>query len=176
MKSPAFQFYPAEFLSDENVVMMTNQELGCYIKLMCFCWREGSIPADISKIAKLCGEDGSVMAKLWLAIGSCFIQLEGDSSRLLHPRLEKEHIKQEEHRKERSASGAKGAQAKWNKVSKSNDGSAIAQPMANDGSVSSSSSSSSSSSALKNKPTSKTANYITTEVENQNSDFDEVEL
>lgn len=37
MKSPAFQFYAAEFLADENVVLMTNQEVGCYIKLMAYC-------------------------------------------------------------------------------------------------------------------------------------------
>ena len=33
--SPAFQFYPADFLSYENVMLMSNQEVGCYVKLMC---------------------------------------------------------------------------------------------------------------------------------------------
>ena len=72
MTSPAFQFYPAEFLADENVVLMSNQELGCYVKLMCYCWREGSIPSDVQKIARLCGEDGLAMAELWTAIRPCF--------------------------------------------------------------------------------------------------------
>lgn len=144
MKSPAFQFYPAEFLADENVVMMSNQELGCYIKLMCYCWREGSIPSDISKIAKLCGEDSSVMAKLWIAISSCFEQPLYSHDRLVHPRLEKERIKQLEHKKERAESGKKGAESRWNKDLQKN-GSAIKQPIAKDGSSSSSSSLSSSS-------------------------------
>ena len=65
MKSPAFQFYAAEFLADENVVLMTNQELGCYMKLMCYCWREGSIPSEIPKIAKCVGR----IAQLWLSYG-----------------------------------------------------------------------------------------------------------
>lgn len=152
-KAPAFQFYAAEFLSDENVVLMTNQEVGCYIKLMAYCWREGSIPSDISKIAKLCGEDGSAMAQLWLAIGSCFAVASDSQDRLVHPRLEKERMKQKEHAEERSASGKKGAKAKWDKASKeiqlneSRDGSAIGsaikEPMAKDGSSSSSSSSTS---------------------------------
>ena len=143
-RSPAFQFYPAEFLADANVVMMSNRELGCYIKLMCFCWREGSIPSDVSKLAKLCGEDGSAMADLWIAIGSCFDSAINDPSKLVHHRLEKERQKQEEHRKERAESGLKGAKSRWNnhlKKDSSANGSAIEQPMANDGSSSSSSSS-----------------------------------
>jgi uncharacterized protein YdaU (DUF1376 family) len=149
-KSPAFQFYAAEFLADENVVMMSNQELGCYIKLMCYCWREGSIPADISKIAKLCSEDGSAMAQLWLSIGTCFDTATFDADRLVHPRLEKEREKQKAFKDERSAAGKKGAKAKWGAASKgdgsangSANGSAIKEPMAKYGSSSSSSSSSS---------------------------------
>ncbi len=144
MKSPAFQFYPSDFLSDENVVMMSNQEIGCYIKLMCFCWREGSIPSDITRISKLCGEDSSDMAKLWLAISSCFTVAIDDSSRMVHPRLEKERIKQQEHKKERSESGIKGAEARWGKHLKGNSSAIakpIAEPMANDSSSSSTTSS-----------------------------------
>ena len=86
-KSPAFQFYPADFLSDENVVLMSNTEVGCYIKLMCYCWREGSIPSDVNKIAKICGEDDSAMAHLWLAISPCFAVAKNSPDRLVHPRL-----------------------------------------------------------------------------------------
>lgn len=149
MKSPAFQFYPTDFLADENVVLMTNQEVGCYVKLLCYCWREGSIPADVTKLSKLCGEDGSAMADLWLAIKPCFVPHTTDASRFVHPRLEEERKKQQEHRKERAESGAKGAKARWDKDSKrltpdgSANGSAKREPMANDGSSSSSSSSAS---------------------------------
>jgi len=153
-KSPAFQFYAAEFLADENVVMMSNQEVGCYIKLMAYCWREGSIPSDISKIGKLCGEDGLAMAQLWLSIGCCFSSAS-TSDRLIHKRLETEREKQEKYRFERSESGKKGAKAKWNNELPV-DGLAItepiAQPMANDGSSSSSSSSSSSKKQKKDHP------------------------
>ena len=144
MKTPAFQFYPADFLADENVALMSNREIGCYIKLMCYCWREGSIPSDINKIARLCGEDGSAMADLWLAIGLCFESAKNDPTRLVHPRLESERSKQSEFKSERSSSGKKGAEARWGKGSKGNgsaNGSAIKEPMAKDGSSSSSSSS-----------------------------------
>ena len=163
-KSPAFQFYPKDFLSDEKVLMMTNQEVGCYIKLLCYCWLEGSIPSDVNKIAKLCGENSSVMAELWPSLKSCFKSTGNYLKRLKHCRLEKEREKQDKYHKERSESGIKGAKIRWEKGLKelSNNGSAngsanssaitqpMAEPMANDSSSSSSSSSSSLSSSINN--------------------------
>jgi hypothetical protein len=124
--SPAFQFYPAEFLADENVSLTNNQEIGCYIKLLCFCWREGTIPNDVSKIARLCGEPEEVMAQLWLAISKCFDEAENAPQRLVNPRLDIERDKQQKHKKERSESGKKGAMSRWY----SDNNSAKVQPMA----------------------------------------------
>jgi len=141
MTSPAFQFYPADFLADENVALMSNREIGCYIKLLCYCWREGSIPSDNQKIARLCGEPEIEMAQLWSAIGPCFSSATDTPSRLINKRLAMEVEKQQAYRKERSESGKKGAKALWDKQLKP-DGSAMAKPMAkpmaNDGSSSSS--------------------------------------
>lgn len=128
-KSPAFQFYAADFLADENVVLMTNQEVGCYTKLMCYCWREGSIPNDITKIAKLCGENSSAMQELWVAISECFSNSKNDEKRLVHKRLENERLKQIEHKNERALSGKKGAEARWNKEKNGRE-LAIAEPLA----------------------------------------------
>jgi hypothetical protein len=114
-KAPAFQFYAAEFLSDENVVLMTNQEVGCYIKLMAYCWREGSIPADVAKIGRLCGELD--MPTLWPSISCCFDAQEGNTARLVHPRLEKERNKQGEFKEKRSVAGSAGASSKWGEAS-----------------------------------------------------------
>jgi uncharacterized protein YdaU (DUF1376 family) len=150
-RPPAFQLYPADFLADENVVVMTNQEAGCYIKLLCYCWREGSIPSEIPKIAKLCGESSSNMAQLWTAIEMCFSSAIDNPSRLRHPRLERERKKQEQYRAERSESGTKGANARWNMDLPGNNGNSTAngsasgsaskEPIAKNGSSSSSSSS-----------------------------------
>jgi len=136
---PAFQFYPSDFLSDENVVLMNNTEVGCYIKLLCFCWKQGSIPNDVNKIAKLCNETGESMAELWLAISSCFKSSEKDG-RLIHPRLDKERKKQLKFSQERSVSGKKGAEIRWkNKPNSSAIAQPIAKPMAKNSSSSSSS-------------------------------------
>lgn len=141
-KSPAFQFYAAEFLSDENVAVMSNQEVGCYIKLICYCWREGSIPSDIKRISRLCGESTQIMSDLWPSLAPCFAAIQEDRSRLIHPRLERERQKQIEHSKERSESGAKGARSRWQKTKSATmaqpqdtDGSATNQPQKNNGSA-----------------------------------------
>lgn len=156
-KSPAFQFYAADFLADENVVAMSLEERGAYITLICFCWREGSIPSDVNRLARLCGVDGSAMAQLWPSLCPAFSQSETEPSRMVHPRLEKERLKQLDRKVERSESGKRGAEKRWtaqqaienkgNAQSKPKPekaiGSAIAKPMANDSSSSSSSSSTS---------------------------------
>lgn len=38
-KSPAFQFYPADYLADENVDAMTLMQQGAYMRLICHAWR-----------------------------------------------------------------------------------------------------------------------------------------
>ncbi len=109
-KSPAFQLYAAEFLVDENVILMNNQEVGCYIKLMCFCWREKTIPTDVKKIARLCGETDEDMKKLWQSIKPCFKTTS--NGRMVHPRLEIERKKQEEWRGKSSYGGVRSANLK----------------------------------------------------------------
>lgn len=152
--SPAFQFYPSDFLSDENVILMSNQAVGCYIKLLCVCWKEGSIPSDLSKLTKLCNETPENMAELWPSLEPCFKQ--NSHGRMTNPRLEREWLKQQGFRNERARSGKKGADARWLNVKNKRiaiektdsseltdavlDGSAMILPMANDGSSSSSSS------------------------------------
>ncbi len=139
-KRPSFQFYPADFLADENVKLMSNRAIGCYIKLLCYCWRQGSMPASIKDIAKLCDERPDVMKKIWIDLKSCFVTSETETDRLFHPRLLSEKNKQDSFKKERSESGKKGAEARWNKDSLQNkpagsaiqqiDGSAIQEPIA----------------------------------------------
>ena len=139
-KSPAFQFYPGDWLSDENVVLMSNAARGLYITLLCHCWLEGSIPADLDKLSKISNEKRKKFEKIWREVESCFSK-NGDTGRYVNNRLERERTKQEYYRKERSESGKLGANKRWLSHS-----SPIKQPLAKN-----SSSSSSSSSIKKNK-------------------------
>ena len=133
-KPPAFQFYPADYLADMRVRMLSWASRGLYIDLLCYCWREGWIPADGSAIAQLCGCHDTAIIEPCLEL---FHIHPTDPAKMIHKRLDEERMKQEEHRKERQESGKRGALKRWAK----GDSSAINQPMAKNGSSSSSSSS-----------------------------------
>ena len=52
-KSPAFQFYPKDFLADSNVARMSNTEVGIYTRLLCYCWLEGALPLETEALAHM---------------------------------------------------------------------------------------------------------------------------
>lgn len=107
-KSPAFQFYPTDHLSDENVQMMTLEEEGAYLRALCYCWNEGSIPSSPAALAKLIGKGASTT--LTTVVQACFTPCKKDSSRMTHARLEKERRKQTEWRRKSSEGGKKSAE------------------------------------------------------------------
>ena len=127
--TPAFQFYPSDFLSDENVCLMSNQEVGCYIKLICFCWKQGSIPNDTKSIAKLCGETEQVMFELWPNISSCFKST--GNGRVMQPRLGRERKKQKEWRKKSVAGGKKSAILRAAKTAIDGEQAGVVEPKGN---------------------------------------------
>lgn len=111
-KSPAFQFYANEFLMDEHVTLMSMQERGVYITLICKCWNEGTLPCDVAKLAKLCSVPFAAFKRLWPSIAPCFRSNGAD--RLIHPRLEKERKKQREYRKRQADAAGKRWQSHGN--------------------------------------------------------------
>ena len=46
-KSPAFQFYPKDYLSDAKTRAMTFKQRGMYWDLVCHCWLEGGLPGSV---------------------------------------------------------------------------------------------------------------------------------
>ncbi len=132
-KSPAFRFYPNDFLSDRNVVVMSMQERGAYITLICYAWNE-PLPADVPGLSKLCGIPLAAFRKIWPALSGCFREQGG---RLVHPRLERERQKQSEYRQRQSDRGvASGASRRRTKHEpETNAGSLPVQPETNAGSI-----------------------------------------
>lgn len=155
-KSPAFQFYPKDFLTDEKVIVMHPEVKGYYICLLCIDWLSDGFPANQMAALALFQyhdhhgnfrEDDMISIAI-AQLSECFIAHPSKSGFITNPKLQKIRKEQQENRKERSASGKKGAKARWNKELPKmaqpsiSHGSAIQQPMAKDGSSSSSSSSS----------------------------------
>lgn len=125
-KSPAFQFYPKDFLADGNVAGMSLQERGAYITLLCVCWQEQSLPMALNRLANMVGSPLSAFHKLWPAIAPCFVEKDG---RYVHPRLEKEREKQDHFRRRQSDKGKASATARQPKGQpESNRGSTGVQP------------------------------------------------
>jgi uncharacterized protein YdaU (DUF1376 family) len=122
-KAPAFQFYPNDFLTDGNVAGMSLQERGAYITLICICWKERTLPLDISRLANMVGLPRRQFARIWPNIEPCFRQ---SGALLVHPRLEKEREKQDAFRRRQSDKG---------KASAANRAATEAQPDGNHGST-----------------------------------------
>ena len=83
MKAPAFQFYAGDYLSSSRVTLMTLEEEGAYVRLLCHCWLSGSIPKDPEQIARLIGKGASTTLATKV---STMFQPDGDV--LVHDRLE----------------------------------------------------------------------------------------
>jgi uncharacterized protein YdaU (DUF1376 family) len=111
-KPPAFQFYAAEFLADEKVMLMSGPhgmaQRGLYITLLCVCWREGSLPADPADLAALAGLEPGSFEALWQRVEKCFYKA---GSRLRNKRLDVERRKQEARHVALSAAGRRGGEA-----------------------------------------------------------------
>lgn len=107
--SPAFQFYAAEYLADENVALMSLEEEGAYIRAIAYCWREGSIPSDTEKLQRLLKGASTTVVRV---VKECFNQHPTDIGRMVHPRLEREREKQRLWKEKSSDGGKKSAELK----------------------------------------------------------------
>ena len=108
-KSPAFQFYAAEYLADENVALMTLEEEGAYIRALAYCWREGSIPADDVKLAVLLKGASNQTLRV---VQRRFNQHPTMIDRLVHNRLEEEREKQRVWREKSAEAGKKSGEVR----------------------------------------------------------------
>lgn len=109
-KSPAFQFYVKDYLTDVLVREMSFQHRGVYIEILCHLWNaEGSLPSDLDRLAIIIGMSARRLRKLWPMIEKCF---EIDGEILRNPRLDAEKIKQEKFKAKQKANGLKGGKPK----------------------------------------------------------------
>jgi len=97
-KAPAFQFYPSDFISDPTVQMMSNAEIGVYLKMLCFDWIGDGIPTDVERLFNLldCNES---------ELSICLEKFEEIGGRYYNKRLRKEREKQLNRREQASAAG-----------------------------------------------------------------------
>ncbi len=119
-RKPWFPFWVDDFWQDESVQAMSLEEVGLYLRLLSHQWREGSIPSDTDRLARICNLDASDMARLWPSISQCFKQVGADQDRLANPRLLAIWEGQTTVHQRLSERGRKGAQARWHKHTSAN--------------------------------------------------------
>ena len=115
-KSPAFQFYPSDWLGSQRVSLMTLEEEGAYIRLLSYCWQHGSIPADPEAAARLIGKGASpLLASKVLTMFQPPLQPDLPIGSpvgvvLVHERLQAEKEKQTAWKTKSSEGGKKSAE------------------------------------------------------------------
>lgn len=110
--SPAFQFYPKDFLADPNTVRMDATDVGVYMFLLMECWnRDNKLPKDVEVLAAFCRMTVQEFTPIWEnKVRRCFQEMK---TFFWHKRLKKEISKQIEWREKKSKSGKLGADKRW---------------------------------------------------------------
>lgn len=124
-KPPAFQFYPNDFILDNDLKTMSNEAVGMYIKLLCYDWMNDGIPADKRAIMRLAdynhtdlqGEtrDSGDFDIIFEQIAGKFIPHPTKDGIATNPRLIRERKKQKKNKIKRKNAGELGAKARWDK-------------------------------------------------------------
>lgn len=113
--SPAFQFYPKEFLSSSKVMAMSLAERGAYITLLSVEWLDGSLPNDVNSLARLLAIPERKFQAIWQQhLAACFVERDG---RLINERLERVRAEQEAYREQQKLNGARGGRPRKGSVS-----------------------------------------------------------
>ena len=108
-RAPAFQFYADDFLA--GTLDMSQQEVGIYIKLLCFQWSRGGLPNDIGRLAMLVrtNNEPNNETALRYVLDTKFVVCQ--DGQLRNNRME-EVRKQSENWHEKSVSGGKASGGK----------------------------------------------------------------
>ncbi len=111
-KSPAFSFYPADYLSDTQ--HMTPAEQGAYMRLLATGWRgiaglpQCFLPTDDARLARIVGMTDTEWREARFTVLELF-QIDEEQGAYCHGRLLKELARQNE----RSATARNSAERRW---------------------------------------------------------------
>jgi hypothetical protein len=130
VKAPAFQWYPKDCDTDENVRLMNDEEFGVYVRCLNHAWLNDGLPTDLRDLRRLFdsrGTDGDEKTteerrendgrkrrdrfnSIWKRVGKCFF-LDESTGRLRNPKQEEQRVAHEEFRESRR----NAAKARWDK-------------------------------------------------------------
>jgi uncharacterized protein YdaU (DUF1376 family) len=103
VKAPAFQLYAGDFLV--GTAMMTSEEVGGYIRLLCYEWTNGPLANDPAVLSRLSGCTSNALASVMHKFSI------DDAGKVYNERLEQ--VRKE--REDFAASRAENAKKGWEK-------------------------------------------------------------
>lgn len=121
-KSPSFQFYANDFTS--GTVDLSTEDVGAYIRLLCYQWEKGAIPSDMTAQSRIAGLTTLRMRGTWGRIKRHFS--DAPSGGFVNRRLERVRQGMLAYRKKQSDKG---------KASAANRKATAGQPECNNGST-----------------------------------------
>jgi uncharacterized protein YdaU (DUF1376 family) len=121
-RTPAFQFYPNDFLGSSKVQRMSLTERGAYITLLSHCWLDHGLPTDLKTLAAILHVKSIQFERMWSgALHECFYEKNG---KLQNARLDRERKKQSDFSRRQSDK----AHASWESRRNAKSGNAAAMP------------------------------------------------
>ena len=108
-----FPLYAESFLSSRSVAIMTNEQVGMFIKLMCWQWKDGPLPEDTEALLALCGGNARALQGVLKAF-----KLTGRG--YVNENLERVRQDQDEKAEKASEHGRKAANSRWGNKKRDN--------------------------------------------------------
>lgn len=112
----SYPWYISDWRDSETRLNMTAAERGIYRELLDWHYRDGSLPSDMSTLAKIAGVTLCELRRAWPKITGRFIERDG---RLFNERAEKVIDQLEDWHNAKRNAGRNGALKRWNKRSHS---------------------------------------------------------
>lgn len=84
---PYFRFFPKDFLADQHVQMMNDEEIGIYVRMLCLSWVNGPLPKDLGNLSRMLKIPHETLQQAWSALAPCW---QGKGQHLRNRRLEAE--------------------------------------------------------------------------------------
>lgn len=107
-KSPAFQFYPGDFVSGAPA-FMRPLETHVYVWLLCLEWSRNGFEFDEADLASWCRIPVGQFRQAWAKVSASFVLRDG---RYFNPRLDSEREKQQRYSERMAENGKKGGRPK----------------------------------------------------------------
>jgi uncharacterized protein YdaU (DUF1376 family) len=118
-KSPAYPMYAQDF--DMDTKDWTALEIGIYIRWLNYEWINGSIPSDITRLARIAGIDPRTCRAAKAVVLNKFV-FDSETNMYTNRRMEEERGKQEFFKESQRLKGIKSGEKRKKKVNRGSTG------------------------------------------------------